>query len=155
MQSQHEIATLYNLDMTEEVDFAAKQADYKCQEGEAACLSQPSTQEGSHKASFDGLQDWKAIAPQAVLREMAFPTGRLCQQLSQRSQKDHSAFYQPLSDSATSRVLLNLAHLREVLETLEEELEPVDLRTRKALKKPAILVGVPAASTLLRSRKPR
>lgn len=141
--------------MTEQADFPANRPNYTPKEEETASLSQPSTQEGSHKASFDGVQDWPTIAPKALLREMTFPTGKLSQQYSKCAQKAQFACFRPLSECASSRALANVAHLREVFETLEEELEPVDLRTRKALQRPAIVIGFPTASTLLRTRKLR
>lgn len=150
--------------MTEEVSFQAQEtarlANCMLEEGQeiqGTSQSQPSTQETSHKSSFDGIQDlfFSAVVPKTLLREMAFPTGRLSLQLSHKHSKAKSAPFQPLSESTTRCVLRNQSDLCKVLETLEEELAPVDLKIEVRPVRPAIIIGLPNTSTLLQTRKRR
>lgn len=150
--------------MTEETSFQALQTASlahcmldESQEIEKTPQSQPSTQESSHKSSFDGIQNlcFSAVVPKVLLKEMAFPTGRLSLQLSHEHLKAESVHFQPLSDLTIQRVLKNQSNLLKVLETLEEKLQPVDLKIEVRPARPAIVMGLPTTSTLLRTRKNR
>ena len=150
--------------MTEEASFQALQTASlanctldESQEIEKTPQSQLSTQESSHKSSFDGIQNlcFSAVIPKALLKEMAFPTGRLSLQLSHEHSKAKSVDFQPLSESTAHCVLQNQSDLRKVLETLEEQLEPVDLKIEVRPVRPVIIMGLPSTSTLFRTRKHR
>ena len=122
----------------------------------SAHFSLLSTQEVSYKSSFDDLTNMTcSLSSEVLLSELAFPTGKVFQKLSQSSQNGKSPLYQPLSCEATSSALQSVSDLKRVMEILEADLAPVDVRAYVGGRKPAILMELPKNSTLLRLRRTR
>lgn len=120
-------------------------------------ISQISTQEVSHKSSFDDLSDLasSSLSAEVLFSELAFPTGKVNQKVCRSFPQAKSPLYESLSVASQGAVHKNVADLKSVLETLETDLMPVDLRATVSGRKSAVLLELPKTSTLLRARKTR
>lgn len=123
----------------------------------SAHFSQISTQEVSHKSSFDDLSDLASsdLSAEALLSELAFPTGKVSQKVCRSFPQAKSPLYESLSAASKGAVHQNVVDMKRVLETLETDLVPVDVRAAVSGRKSVVLLELPKTSTLLRARKTR
>jgi len=154
--------------MTEEADILAQRkadkATWRPESGDkpgkgtiSAQFSQLSTQEVSHKSSYDDLTDLpsRCLSVGVLFSELAFPTGKLSQKISLPCPKASRPLYQCLSTASATAALQQTSDLNRVFETLERDLEPVDVRAAVAVRKPHVTIGLPKTSSLFRARKTR
>lgn len=86
-----------------------------------------------------------------VYENAAFPTGKQQQKSRNCEKRDAEELYQPLSPDITTLAQQNVVNLRHLLDILQEELEPVDVKSA-VNKKPVVVVGTPSNSPLFRTR---
>lgn len=135
-----------------------KSKEEKASKGQvSAPISQVPSSKVSTKDSSSDIPDYSLgqISLEDLKKELAFPTHKWSGLSAKRGNKRTWEVFKPLDEGSLSEARRGVAALQKVLETLEEELIPIDFKSSVNDKKPLVLMSVPATSTLLRARKSR